>query len=350
MVRPISIGNYEIGPGRPCFIIAEAGVNHNGDIKIAKRLVDVAVASGSNAVKFQTFIAEKVMTPNAPKAEYQAQTTCFNESQLEMVKKLQLSFDDFLEIRDYCDRKGIIFLSTPFDEESADFLDKLGVPAFKIPSGEVTNHPFLENIARKSKPIIMSTGMCYLSEVDEALRLIRGTGCRDIVLLQCVSNYPADPKDANIRAMQTMANAFQVLVGYSDHTPNIEVALAAVAFGACVIEKHFTLDKNLFGPDHRSSLNPGELKKLVNSIRIVETALGDGYKIPSESEIPNRKIVRRSLVASCDISENSVIELEMLTALRPANGISPSLIGAVVGRKSKRTLKAGQPIGWDDLR
>jgi N-acetylneuraminate synthase/N,N'-diacetyllegionaminate synthase len=348
-MNAINISGRLVGPGYPCFVIAEAGVNHNGSVKMAKELVDVAAEARADAVKFQTFLAEKVMTLDAPKAEYQKETTGSNESQIEMIKKLQLSFHDFNDIKIYCERKGIIFLSTPFDERSVDFLDELEVPAFKISSSEVTNHPFLESVAGKGKPIIMSTGMCYLSEVDEAVRVIKEAGCRDLILLHCVSNYPADPKDANIRAMQTMAKAFQLPVGYSDHTQGIEATLAAVSRGACVIEKHFTLDKNLPGPDHKISLNAWELKRLVESVRIVEISLGDGNKVPSRSEILNREILRRSLVASCDISRNSIITSNMLTALRPANGISPSLINLVVGNKAKRNLSAGQQISWGDL-
>lgn len=345
----LNIAGRQVGPGHSCFIIAEAGVNHNGDVELAKRLVDVAAEAGADAVKFQTFKAERVISATAPKAEYQLQTTDPSESQLDMARRLELSPEAHRELQAYCQERGILFMSTPFDKESADLLDELGVPVFKIGSGEITNWPFLEYVARKGKPIILSTGMSYLSEVDEAVRVIRDAGCDQLVLLHCVSNYPADPADANLRAMQTMATAFHVPVGYSDHTPGIEVALAAVALGACVIEKHFTLDKNLPGPDHRASLEPHELQALVAGIRTVELALGNGAKRPARSEVDNRLVVRRSLAAASDIPEGTVLRSDMLQALRPASGISPALVEHVVGRRVRRSLKSGQLIAWSDL-
>jgi len=313
MLTSISIGERVVGPGAPVFIIAEAGVNHNGRVELAKRLIDAAVEAGADAVKFQTFKAEKLSVPHAPKAAYQKITTDPAESQLEMTQRLELSYEAFRELKAYCDQRGILFMSTPFDEDSADFLDSLGVPVFKIPSGEVVNHPFLEHIARKGKPIIMSTGMSYLSEVDEAVRVIQGAGNDQLVLLHCVSNYPAAPADANLRAMQTLQAAFQVPVGYSDHTLGIEVALAAVALGAC-------------------------------------EALGDGRKVPAPSEEDTRHVVRRSLVLREDVPRGATIQASMLTALRPANGIPPNLLSLVVGRKAARPLKAGTVLQWKDLR
>ena len=349
MVERIDIGGRKVGPGQPCFIIAEAGVNHNGDLEMAKRLVDTAGWAGADAVKFQTFIAERVMMSDAPKAEYQKRTTELEESQLEMVKRLELSFDAFRELSAYCDEKGITFMSTPFDDESADFLDELGVPVFKVPSGEVVNHPLLRHVALKGKPIIMSTGMCNLSEVDEAVQVILQARNSQLALLHCVSNYPADPADANLRAMQTMSAAFQVPVGYSDHTPGTQVALAAVALGACVIEKHFTLDRGLPGPDHQASLEPDELVDLVRGIRVVERALGHGYKIPAESEDDTRRVARRSLVVNVDLAEGARIEASTVTALRPAGGIPPNLLPLVVGRCAARRLPAGTMLTWQDL-
>ena len=240
-------------------------------------------------------------------------------------------------------------MSTPFDEQSADLLQQLDLPLFKLPSGEVTNWPFLEYVARKGKPIILSTGMAYLSEVDEAVRIIHNTGNTQLVVLHCVSNYPADPADANLLAMQGLATALQVPVGYSDHTPGIEVALAAVAQGACVIEKHFTLDKSLPGPDHQASLEPHELRTLVAGIRTVERALGNGIKQPADSEMDNRVLVRRSLVATRDISQGNAIKPDMLKALRPATGISPSHFQEVVGRHARHAIPAGQLLTWGDL-
>ena len=269
-----------------CFIIAEAGVNHNGSIVLAKQLIDVAVKAHADAVKFQTFIAEDVVSNDAPKAEYQKQTTDASESQLDMIKKLELSKEDHQELMDYAKQKNIMFLSTPFDEISVDLLIELGLPLIKISSGEITNHPFLKYIAKKGLPIILSTGMSTLEEVAEAVSVMKETGCKDLTLLHCTSNYPARVEDCNLLAMKTMADAFDVPVGYSDHTPGIYVPLAAAAMGVCVIEKHFTLDKNLPGPDHRASLEPAELEEMVREIRNVEKALGSSVKAPVKSAIP----------------------------------------------------------------
>jgi len=350
MVTSVEIAGRKIGPSNSAFIIAEAGVNHNGNLDTAKRLVEVAAEAGADAVKFQTFKAEKVVSLSAPKAAYQKNTTDPAESQLNMVRRLELSYEAFREVKDYCDQKGILFMSTPFDKDSVDFLESLGVPVFKIPSGEITNHPFLEHVAHKGKPLIMSTGMSYLSEVDEAVRLIQGVGNDQLVLLHCVSNYPANLADVNLRAMQTLQVAFQVPIGYSDHTLGIEAALAAVALGACVIEKHFTLDKQLPGPDHKASLEPKELKVMISGIRKVEQAMGDGRKIPASSEENTRRVARRSLALQEDVTEGEVIQAEMLTALRPADGIPPNLFSLVVGRKTARLLKAGTILQWRDLK
>ncbi|MEA2031577.1 MAG: N-acetylneuraminate synthase, partial [candidate division Zixibacteria bacterium] len=255
-----------VDPART-FIIAEAGVNHNGNLELAKQLVDIAAKAGADAVKFQTFKAEKVVTPDSPKADYQLQATEESESQYEMLRKLELSHEQHVELMSYCRKQKIIFMSTPFDRESADFLYELSVPVFKIGSGEITNLPFLEYVSGKGKPVILSTGMSYLSEVDEAVKVVRKAGCERFVLLHCVSNYPAAAQDVNLQAMHTMATAFQVPVGYSDHTLGIEVSMAAVALGACVIEKHFTIDRTLLGPDHQASLEPDELSAMVKGIR-----------------------------------------------------------------------------------
>ena len=348
-LTPIHAGSYHIGPGQPVFVIAEAGVNHNGDLELAKRLVDVAAQAGANAIKFQSFKAEQVASPQAEKAAYQKQTTSPGESQLKMLQRLQLSTTMHYELQTYCQRRDILFISSPFDEASADLLDELDVPLFKLPSGEITNWPFIEYVARKGKPLILSTGMSYLSEVDEAVRRIYLAGNRRLVVLHCVSNYPADPGDANLRAMHTLSTALQVPVGYSDHTPGLEVSLAAVALGACVIEKHFTLDKNIPGPDHQASLEPNELHALVSGIRTVERALGNGIKKPVESEADARKLVRRSLVAACDIPAQSSIRPGMLKALRPAQGISPLHLHEIIGRRSRIDIKKGQPLTWSDL-
>lgn len=345
----IELAGWKIGAGQPCFIIAEAGVNHNGDTELAKRLVDVAVRAGANAVKFQTFKAERLVARDVPKADYQKETTDPFESQFAMLKKLELSPEAHRELQTYCRNCGILFLSTPFDEESADFLESLDVPVFKIGSGEITNLPLLEYVAKKGKPIILSTGMSYLSEVDEAVRVIRSAGNDQIVLLHCVSNYPADSADANLRAMQTMAAAFGLTVGYSDHTLGIEVAIAAAALGASVIEKHLTLDRSLPGPDHRTSLPPDEFAAMIRGIRKIEIALGDGHKRPVALEQDLRGIARRSLVAACDIPAGVRIERRMVTAKRPGIGLTPHLLVWVVGRKARRPISSGELFDWEML-
>lgn len=325
----------------PCFIIAEAGVNHNGSLEMAKQLVDVAVQAGADAVKFQTFNAERVVSPHAPKADYQLQTTDTSESQLDMLRGLELSDDAHVELVKYCQEKDILFISTPFDEESADLLDQIGVALFKIGSGEITNWPFLEYVARKGKPIILSTGMSYLGEVDDAVRVIRDSGCDQLVLLHCVSNYPAHPADVNLRAMEAMARAFQLSVGYSDHTLGIEVAIAAVALGASVIEKHFTLDRNLPGPDHQASIEPGELKALVRGIRVVEVSLGHGRKEPVASEANTATVARKSLFAAKNIPAGTTLTEELIAIKRPGTGLPPSMKSHLIGRTMQRDISRG---------
>ncbi len=340
----VKIGNRLLGEGEPSFIIAEAGVNHNGDVELAKKLIDAAKEAGADAVKFQTFKAEEVVTKTAEKAAYQKETTSSEESQFEMIKKLELSGRDFEELFAYAQEKGMIFLSTPFDKGSVDLLDELGVSAFKVGSGEITNSPLLKHIARKKKPIILSTGMSTLGEIEEALELIRKEGVEEIILLHCVSCYPAKVEDMNLRAMETLRYAFKLPVGLSDHSLGITIPIAAVASGACVIEKHFTLDKNLPGPDHRASLEPEELSQMVKAIRDVERALGDGVKQPTAEEEENRKAVRRSIVARVDIPEGAVITEEMLVIKRPGTGIEPRHLDLVIGRRTKRNIKPGELI------
>jgi N,N'-diacetyllegionaminate synthase len=347
--RPVMIGGRIIGPDQPVLIIAEAGVNHNGDPVTAGRLVDVAADAGADAVKFQTFKAERVAAAAAEKAAYQKATTASDESQQAMLRRLELTIDAHRALQAQCRRRGILFLSTPFDEGSADALEALGVPAFKIGSGELTNLPFLDHVARKRRPMILSTGMASLDEVAQALAIVRGAGNEDLVLLHCVSSYPADPAEANLRAMATMGASFGVPVGFSDHTTGIEVALAAVALGARVVEKHFTLDRALPGPDHAASLEPAELAAMVRGIRVVEQALGDGVKAPAPSEAANRVVVRRSLAAAVDLPAGAVLEPAVLTALRPATGISPARLPDVRGRRLKRALQAGELLAWGDL-
>ena len=332
------------------FIIAEAGVNHNGDPRLAERLVDAAADAGADAVKFQTFRAEALASASAPKAAYQKMTTNAAESQLAMLKRLELSPEGHRRALARARKRRIQFLSTPFDKESADFLQKLGVPAFKLPSGEVTNHPLLRHVARKGRPVILSTGMSTLAEVREAVAVLRRAGCRKLTVLHCVSNYPADPKDANLRAMATMAKAFRVPVGWSDHTPGATASIAAVALGASVIEKHFTLDKRLPGPDHAMSLDPKELKFFVAALREASSALGDGVKAPRPCEAPIRRVARRSLVLKSSMKKGSILKAADLTAKRPGTGLPPSRLAFVVGRRLRRSLPADRPLRPGDLR
>jgi N,N'-diacetyllegionaminate synthase len=346
-MQTIQVENKLIGPGQPVFVIAEAGVNHNGELKLARALIDVAVEAAADAVKFQTFRADRLATHEAPKAEYQLQTTGDAESQFEMLRRLELSADAHRELQSYCHERGIIFLSTPFDEEAVDFLDKLRVPAFKISSGDLTNSPLLEHVAGKGKPVILSTGMSELSELIEAVSVLNSAGCENPVLLHCVSNYPADPAEVNLRAMQTMRSAFDLPVGFSDHTERIDVALAAVALGACVIEKHFTLDRTLPGPDHRASLEPAELRELVRSIRRVEIALGNGRKVPTASEIETAKVARRSLVAARHIPAGTTLERDMVVMRRPGTGMSPAMLNTLLDRHAKRDIAAGTLLDVD---
>jgi N,N'-diacetyllegionaminate synthase len=312
-------------------------------------LIDAAVDAGADAVKFQTFKAEELVTVKAPKAEYQLHTTDPSESQFEMIKKLELSKEDHLELDSYAKEKGIIFLSTPFDEKSVDLLLEVHVPLIKVSSGEVSNHPFLRYIAKKCLPIILSTGMSTLEEVREAISAIREEGCKDLIVLHCTSNYPARIEDSNLRAMRTMAEEFGVPIGYSDHTPGIYVPLAAVALGACVLEKHFTLDKNLPGPDQAASLEPYELKEMVTGIRMIEKAFGSSIKAPVKSEIEVREVARKSIVATVNISKGSEITRNMIAFKRPGNGIAPKEVNKVLGKIAKNNIYAEELITFENL-
>lgn len=345
----IEVGSYRVGTDAPCFIIAEAGVNHNGDLKLAKKLIDAARKAGANAVKFQTFRAEKLVSTSAPKAAYQQRTTDAAESQLAMIKALELSEEAHRELLEYCQQQGILFLSSPFDESTADFLEQLGVPAFKVPSGEITNLPFLNHLARKGKPIILSTGMSTIGEVEAAVQVIQAAGNPEIALLHCVSNYPAAAKDINLRAMQTMQQAFSLPVGYSDHVPENEIAFAAVAMGACVVEKHFTLDRKLPGPDHQASSEPKELANLVRGIRNVEAALGDGRKRPAASELDTANVARKSLVAAREIQPGEIIDSQMLAVKRPGTGLQPVFLPQLIGRKARVKIECDSLIVLEDL-
>lgn len=310
------------------FIIAEAGVNHNGSIELAKQLVDKAVFAGVDCVKFQTFKAENLVNKEAKKADYQVNNTGNNDSQLNMLKKLELSFEDFVELKKYCDDKGIMFLSTPFDHESIEFLASLNMPIFKIPSGEITNLPYLRKINSYKKEVILSTGMATIDEIQEALNILKD--CK-VKLLHCTTEYPCPYESVNMCAMLTLKEKFNLPVGYSDHTQGIEVPIMAVSMGAKVIEKHFTLDKNMEGPDHKASLEPQELKAMVDSIRNIEKAFGDGEKEPQEAEKKNIAIARKSIVAKCDIKKGEILSEENLTVKRPGNGISPMKWDEIIG-------------------
>jgi len=343
----VSIDRWKIGPQHPCFIIAEAGINHNGKPDMALRLVDAAVRAKADAVKFQTFISEKVISAAAPKAAYQKETTGSSESQLEMVKKLEFPPEVFRDIQKYCQRAGILFLSTPFEESSADVLEALAVPAFKIPSGEITNFPFLEHVARKGRPMIVSTGMADLDEVRAAVEAIRNCGNDEIILLHCVSSYPASPASVNLRSMDTLAREFSVPAGFSDHTLGIEVALAATARGAAVIEKHLTLDKNLPGPDHRASLEPDEFAAMVRGIRVVESALGDGRKCPSPEEVDTAKVARKSLVTTRALAQGTILTEDAIAIRRPGTGLAPALRSQVIGRRLSHAVAADEILTWE---
>ena len=326
------------------FIIAEAGVNHNGDINIAKRMIDVACEAGVDAIKFQTFKTEKLVCANAEKAEYQKKITEKNESQAEMLKKLELSKEEHDELIQYCNKKEIMFLSTPFDEESIDLLVELKLPMIKIPSGEITNYPYLRKIGQLGKKVILSTGMSTLEEISDAIEVLKNNGTEDITLLHCNSQYPTPMEDVNLNAMITMKDTFHLHVGYSDHTLGIEVPIAATAMGATVIEKHFTLDRTMEGPDHKASLEPNELKGMVIAIRNVEKALGSKEKKVSQSEENNVKIVRKSIVASKSINKGDLFTEENLTTKRPGTGINPMKWNEIVGSSADRNYKADEMI------
>jgi N-acetylneuraminate synthase/N,N'-diacetyllegionaminate synthase len=331
------------------FVIAEAGVNHNGSLATALRLVDAAADAGADAVKFQSFKAEKIVLESAPKAEYQKLSTGSGDGQFAMLKALELSESDHLEIARRCADRNILFLSTPFDEESADMLRGLGVGQFKIPSGEITNTPLLRHVARFGLPLLVSTGMADLEEVRLCVATLREAGASEITLLHCVTEYPAPVDQINLRAMATLREAFGVPVGYSDHSEGLEIAFAAVALGATVLEKHFTLDRTMPGPDHTSSLEPAELQAMVRGIHAIESALGNGVKTPAPCELKNRDVVRRSLVVARRIERGETVAEQDLTAKRPGTGICPTLIDSIVGRRIAKTLEPGSILEWKDL-
>lgn len=329
-------------------IIAEAGVNHNGSVEIAKRMIDKAVEAGADVIKFQTFKSEKLVSKSAKQAEYQKRNiaNAENDSQLDMLKKLELTESDHNELMDYCAKKQIRFFSTAFDMESIDYLYSLHVGLWKIPSGEITNYPYLKKIAQLGEPVILSTGMCEMEDVEAALKVLTDNGLNKdkISILHCNTEYPTPFKDVNLLAMNELKERFGVKVGYSDHTKGIEVPIAAVALGAEIIEKHFTLDRNMEGPDHKASLEPDELKAMVSAIRNIELALGDGHKTVSESERKNIVVARKSIVAAKNIKAGEVFNENNLTVKRPGNGISPMDWENVIGKTAKKDFVEDQLI------
>ena len=331
------------------FVIAEAGVNHNGSLDLALQLVDAAKASGADAVKFQTFRADQLATRSAHKAPYQERTTGNSESQFEMLQRLQLDAAAHRCLIHHCRNTGIQFLSSPFDTQSADLLATMDVPLYKVPSGEITNLPFLEHLARKNRPLILSTGMSTLGEVEEAVQVLQFAGAIQLTLLHCVTEYPAPYAEVNLRAMQTLKSAFGLPVGYSDHTSGIEISIAAVALGAEVIEKHFTLDRSLPGPDHSASLEPVELRQMVTAIRHVEAALGTGIKAPARCELPNISVARKSVVAARTLPTGHQLAAGDLEIKRPGDGLAPKLLPTLIGRTLRASVAKDEIINWDHL-
>ena len=326
------------------YIIAEAGVNHNGRLDLALQLCDAAKEAGVDAIKFQTWKTELIISKNTEMADYQKKNLGNDDSQYDMLKKLELSYDNFRLIKDYCDNIGLQFLSTADETESLDFLCELGMPFIKLGSGEITNIPYLRYCAKKNMPLIISTGMCNLSDVATAFDVLIEAGAKDITLLHCTTNYPCPKDEVNLRAMQTMKEAFKCKVGYSDHTMGTEIPIAAVAMGAEIIEKHFTLDRNMEGPDHKASLEPQELKQMVDSIRNIENAMGSGIKQPAESEKKNIAIARKSIVANVPIKKGELLTSENITTKRPGNGISPMRWNDVIGTYAVRDFEEDELI------
>lgn len=354
MIQPVRISNRLVGPGRPCFIIAEAGVNHNGDMRLAHRLIDAAAKAGADAVKFQSFVTEELITPEAPKAGYQVETTGEPDSQYKMLKALELSADQQAELKAHCEQVGILYLCTPYENMSIDMLDRMDIAAFKIASTDTTNIPFLRYVASKGRPVILSTGMSTLGEVEQAVNTLCAAGLDDkVIILHCTSEYPAPVGEANLRAILTMQQAFHCPVGFSDHTPGVDVSPWAVAVGACLIEKHFTLDRNMVGPDHRASLEPDHLLALVRAVRDVEAALGDGVKRPMPSELANKPLMQKSLVARHNIRAGDTITSDDLTCKRPGFGLAPSWFDRIVGKRAAMDIpKDGvltlSSVGWSE--
>jgi len=343
-MNEIKLGNLLINDSSEVFIIAEAGVNHNGNLDLAKQLVDKAKQAGVNAVKFQSFSTEELVSKDANKADYQMRTTGKGESQYEMLKKLELSFNEQRELKNYCDSMGILFLSTPFEKKSLDFLTSIDIDAFKVSSTDTNNVLFLKQVAEKGKPIILSTGMSTLADVEKAVNVIRSTGNNQVVILHCTANYPAPPEECNINAIHTLKDAFKTWVGYSDHTEGVGISPYTVPLGAKVIEKHFTLDKEMEGPDHKASLNPEELKQFVKQIRYVEKALGNGIKRLMSSERSTKKSLQKNLVVNKDLSSGDILTEDTLIAKRTNEGVSAEYFDLFIGKKVKTDLMKNTPL------
>lgn len=331
----IKIGNKIIGDDHSCFIIAEAGSNHNGDINQAKKLVDIAAESGADAVKFQTFTADKLFSKNHPANK--------------IVKKFEFKLEWHKEIKEYCDKKNIMFMTTPFQKDAVDLLEKLNVECYKIASGDMDYYSLLDYVSSTGKPIVLSTGMAYMDEVKEAVNRIKRSNTRQVAILHCISNYPPENKDINLKVIQTIKEEFDIPVGFSDHSMGIVIPIAAVAMGANIIEKHFTISRKLEGMDHFYALEPQELKQMVEEIRKVEAAMGNGVKIPVKGEFPERHYARRGVIAACDLKEGQTIEEEHLDYVRPANGIESKYYKEILGRNVNKNIDMDSPIHWEDL-
>lgn len=344
----VEIAGRRIGPGARCFVIAEGGVNHNGDMRLARGLVEAAASAGVDAIKFQTFDPAALAAADAPKAQYQQERDS-SGSQRSMLEKLVLSEAQHFELKQLAESLGLLFLSTPFEEKSADFLERLGLPAFKIPSGELTNHPFIAHVARKGLPMLMSTGMATLAEVKAAVAALRAARPVPLALFHCVSSYPAAAADCNLRAMATLRRELDVPVGWSDHSSGINLSIAAVALGAELIEKHLTLDRTLPGPDHAASLEPKEFLELVKGIREVEASLGNGEKVPVAAEVAIAAVARKSLHWAATLPKGATVRREHLVSLRPGTGVPPMQFELLVGREVARPTVAGRQLSLDDL-
>ena len=345
----VHIGQADIGASMPVWIVAEAGVNHNGDVGLALELVHAAKECGVACVKFQTFRSERVVTRASPKAKYQLETTRSDESQLDMLKKLELGPEAFGRISEECGRAGIAFLSTPYSVEDVDLLESVNAPAYKIASALAVEPPLLEKVAGTGKPVLLSTGMCTMEEIRVAVDILTGAGCKELIIFQCTTDYPSRLEEANLRVIPTLGEAFKAPIGYSDHSEGLLATTAAVAMGACAIERHFTLDRNMPGPDHLASSDPEEMRQLVVTVRNVETAMGSETKSPTARERENRQNMRRGMVAARNLAAGHSLQAEDLAFKRPLTGIAPSEYREVIGRRLTRGLEEDEPICWDDL-